>query len=128
MNCFLAICKDSPHDPDGFYYTVYYVNASDTVIENLTFESDAYVSDDDDLIQTSKNRRLLGKVPRKGYVKVEEDDEGSFDYTINFNFKITYLSRKTEHKSFTVSKYIQNGKEYSCLPVINKPGYMIEEN
>jgi hypothetical protein len=23
---FLAVCKDRPNDPDGFFYTVYFVN------------------------------------------------------------------------------------------------------
>jgi hypothetical protein len=128
LNCYLAVCKDRPNDPNRFFYTIYFVNVSDSEIEELHYETGAFLSDDDSLFQTSRHRRNLGKVPANGYVEVETDDEGAFDYEIDFSFKIQYSSGKKEKKIFTIGKYFRNANALERLPVLNKAGYMIKES
>lgn len=44
MNCFLAVCKDCPNNPNHFSYT----------IKELVDETGAIMSEDDGFIETSK--------------------------------------------------------------------------
>jgi hypothetical protein len=128
LNYFLAICKDRPSDPDGFYYTVYFVNNSDYDIEELSYETGGFATFDEELVQTSTFSRVIGKVPTKSFVEVETDDEGSFDFVIHFTFLLKHNSQRVENKSFTVGKYFSGAvKPLSPLPTLNKPGYLIKE-
>jgi hypothetical protein len=70
MDIFLAVCKDRPNDPDGFYYNVYLVNNSDKDIEELVYETGGFMTfDDDDLIKTSRFSKSLGKVCASSFIE-----------------------------------------------------------
>ncbi|OLS33751.1 hypothetical protein [Bacillus sp. MRMR6] len=127
MDYFLAICKDRPNDPDGFYYTVYFINNTNTDIDELTYETGGFMTDDDEIIQTSRHSRVLGKLPAKSFREIEQDDEGSFDFVIDFTFTIKRGIKKIENKTFILNKYLRGAvKPQSPLPVINKYGYLIK--
>jgi hypothetical protein len=121
---FLAVCKDLPHDPNGFYYTVYFVNNSNQEIESLRSESVGFVTYDDELIQTSTCKKELGKVPAHSFVEIETDDEGAFDFVIQFDFHLTFSNEETKKKSITIGKYLRGGiRPINPLPVLEKRGY-----
>jgi hypothetical protein len=129
MDYFLAICKDRPNDPDGFYYTVYFVNHSTFDIEELSYETRGFMTDDDQVIQTSRYSKSLGKVPANSFIEVEQDDEGSFDFVIDFTFSIKLDSNKNLEKTFIVNKFLRGAvKPSNPLPVLNKYGYLIKSN
>lgn len=128
MNYFLAICKDRPLDPDGFYYTVYFVNNTNSDIEELTYSTGGFATFDDEIVQTSTYSGSLGKVPAGSYVEVETDDEGSFDFVINFTFNLKNKSGKSDAIHFTIGKYLRGAvKPLSPLPILKKPGYLVKE-
>src|SRR3954449_8091947 len=108
---FLAVCKDRPNDPDGLWYTVYFVNNSNHYIENLNYETGGFVTLDDDLVQTSTIKKELGKVPARTAVEIETDEEGSFDFVIYFTFNCKMENGNSERKSFTIGKYLSGGKK-----------------
>lgn len=127
MDYFLAVSKDRPNDPDGFYYTVYFVNNSETEIEELSYETGGFMTDDDTIIQTSRHSKVLGKVPAKSFIEVEQDDEGSFDFVIDFTFTIKTDSSKSTQKTFIINKYLRGAvKPLNPLPVLDKYGYLIK--
>lgn len=124
LSHFLAVCKDQPNDPDGFFYTVYFVNNTDQEIEQLSYATGGFATFDDEVVQTSIHEKSLGKVPAFSAVKVEEDDEGAFDFTIQFDFALKLANGETEQKQFHIGKYLRGGrKPLEPLPVLNKPGY-----
>jgi hypothetical protein len=123
-SCFLAVCKDRPNDPDGFYYTVYFVNNSSEEIKELSYETGGFASFDDDLVQTSIHRQVLGALPAFSAMEIETDDEGAFDFELNFNFKLEFLNGKCENCSFSIGKYLRGGeKPFEPLPVLNQMGH-----
>lgn len=123
---YLAICKDKPNDPSGFIYTVYFVNQTDDKITDLGYKTCGYMTDDDDLIETSLFEKNLGGVPDNSFIEIENDDEGSFDFIIHFSFNIAYASSRKENKDFRIAKYLGNGTEKMNIPILNKPGYVFE--
>jgi hypothetical protein len=126
-NYFLAVCKDHPNAPDGFCYTVYFVNNTANEIESLSYETYGFVTFDDEFIKTSTHQKELGKVSPFSSIEIEKDDEGSFDFVINFEFKLKLIDRETENLSFTIGKYMSGGKEVSePLPILEKVGYMFD--
>lgn len=121
---FLAVCKDRPDDPDGFIYTVYFVNNTDEVIKNLNYLTGGFATIDDEIVQTSLFEKELGKVEPFSFVEIETDDEGSFDFVINFEFKIELQNDIVKNKNFTIGKYLRGGKKpFEPLPILNKYGY-----
>lgn len=125
---FLAVCKDRLEDPEGFYYTVYFVNNSNEMIEKIKFETYGFASMDEELIETSHFRKELGNVAPFSAIEMEIDDEGSFDFTINFIFEMT-INNKVNNKQFTIGKYLRgNIDTTSPLPVLNKMGYAYKAN
>lgn len=127
MNYFLAVCKDRPNDPDGFYYTVYFVNNTDKVIVELSYETSGFMMEDDDVIQTSAYKAALGKVPGKSYIELETDDEGSFDFVIDFTFSLKDGTGQVKDKTFILNKYLSGAsKPLDPLPILNKNGYLIQ--
>lgn len=48
---FIAVCKDRPDDPDGFWYTVYFINNTVHNIEVLSYETGGFVTIDDELVR-----------------------------------------------------------------------------
>ena len=104
---FLAVCKDRLGDPEGFYYTVYFVNNSIETLSKFNFETSGFASMDEELI--------------------EKDDEGSFDFTINFIFEMT-INNKVSKKRFTIGKYLRGNIESTIpLPILDKLGYAYKE-
>lgn len=127
LSQFLAVCKDRPNDPNGFIYTVYFVNNSEQEIENLSYTTGGFATYDDELVQTSVHEKSLGAVRAYSAVKVEEDDEGAFDFTIQFDFDVKLANGDTERKQFQIGKYLRGGrKPFELLPVINKFGYVFK--
>jgi hypothetical protein len=125
LDYFLAICKDRVNDPDGFYYTVYFVNNSKVDIAELSYETGGFMTDDDEIIQTSRHSEVLGKVPAESYIEIEQDDEGSFDFIIDFTFTIKTDSRHSQEKTFIINKYLRGAVKPSIpLPILNKYGYL----
>ena len=119
---FIAICKDRPQDPDGFIYTVYFVNNSSAEISNLEYETYGYCTMDDELVTTNTHRAVLGPLAPFSAVEIEQDDEGSFDFVIIFTFKMT-INGTTSQKTVQIGKYLKNGvKPLSPIPVLNKYG------
>jgi hypothetical protein len=126
MDYFLAICKDRPNDPDGFYYTVYFVNNTNDEIDELAYETGGFMTDDDEVIQTSRHTRVLGKVPAQSFIEIEQDDEGSFDLVIDFTFRLKQGSKEKD-VTFILNKYLRGTvKPHNPLPVLNKYGYLIK--
>ncbi|ESU31943.1 hypothetical protein G3A_14100 [Bacillus sp. 17376] len=124
LSQFLAVCKDRPNDPDGFFYTVYFVNNTEQEIENLSYATGGFATFDDEVVQTSIHEKSLGKVQPYSAVKVEEDDEGAFDFTIQFDFELKLHDGETEKKNFMIGKYLSGGtKPFELLPVLSKYGY-----
>jgi hypothetical protein len=127
LSQFLAVCKDRQNDPDGFFYTVYFVNNTEQEIENLSYATGGFATFDDGVVQTSIHEKSLGKVPAFSAVKVEEDDEGAFDFTIQFDFALKLANGETEQKQFHIGKYLRGGiKPFELLPVISKYGYVFK--
>lgn len=127
LSQFLAVCKDRPNDPDGFFYTVYFVNNTDQEIESLSYAKGGFATYDDEVVQTSVHEKSLGKVKPYSAVKVEEDDEGAFDFTIQFDFDMKLANGETEQKQFHIGKYLSGGrKPFELMPVINKYGYVFK--
>lgn len=128
---FLAVCKDRPNDPNGFWYTVYFVNNSDQNIEQLSYETGGFATLDEDLVQTSTVKKELGKVPAYTAIEVETDDEGAFDFVLHYTFDCSMQNGNFENKSFTIGKYLRGGKNHlshyrcqekwaTCLGKVNK--------
>lgn len=123
---FMALCKDNLDDPP-FIFTVYLVNQTDEKL-NAKMSSWGFVSDDEDLITTTEAKKEF-VVAERNYVKVENDDWASFDFTTNFFFTITYgTSNEVEKKVFTIPKYLWGLKIKTSIPVLNKQGYPILSN
>ncbi|WP_061808751.1 hypothetical protein [Rossellomorea vietnamensis] len=123
-NYFLAVCKDRPNDPERFYYTVYFVNNSSEEIKELSYETGGFATFDDELVQTSTHRQVLGALPAFSAMEVETDDEGAFDFDLNFNFKLEFLNGKCESCSFSIGKYLRGGEEpFEPLPVLGQMGH-----
>jgi hypothetical protein len=95
----------------------------------LAYETGGFMTDDDEVIQTSRHSKELGKVPANSFIEIEQDDEGSFDFIIDFTFSIKRGSKKEEDKTFILNKYLRGAvKPHNPLPVINKYGYLIKSN
>ncbi|MDQ0156531.1 hypothetical protein [Robertmurraya andreesenii] len=127
MNCFLAVCKDRPNDPKQFFYTIYFVNNTNLIIEEIFYETGAFMSEDDDLIETSRHKRNLGKIASNDFVEVETADEGTFDFEIDFSFKMKFSTGKVVNKAFSIGKYLRNATKSDSIPVLLKAGYTIKE-
>jgi hypothetical protein len=124
---FLAVCKDRPNDPDGFIYTVYFVNNTNQEIENLSYATGGFATFDDEVVQTSSHEKSLGTVEPFSAVKVEEDDEGAFDFTIQFDFQLKLPNGEKVDKHFQIGKYLRGGtKPIELLPVLDKYGYVFK--
>jgi hypothetical protein len=124
LSQFLAVCKDRPNDPDGFFYTVYFVNNTEQEIENLSYATGGLATFDDEVVQTSIHEKSLGALGAFSAVKVEEDDEGAFDFTIQFDFELKLDGGETEKMKFMIGKYLSGGtKPFELLPVLSKYGY-----
>lgn len=127
LSQFLAVCKDRPTDRDGFFYTVYFVNNTEQEIENLSYATGGFATYDDGVVQTSIHEKSLGSVGAFSALKVEEDDEGAFDFTIQFDFALNLANGETEQKRFQIGKYLRGGrKPFELLPVLNKYGYVFK--
>lgn len=127
LSQFLAVCKDRPNDPDGFFYTVYFVNNTEQKIENLSYTTGGFATYDEEIVQTSVHEKSLGAVGAFSAVKVEEDDEGAFDFTIQFDFELRLHGGETERKQFHIGKYLRGGtKPFELLPVLKKYGYVFK--
>ncbi|MEQ6378243.1 hypothetical protein RZN22_18580 [Bacillaceae bacterium S4-13-58] len=121
---FLAVCKDRPSDPNGFFYTVYFVNNTNQEIENVTYETGGFATFDDELVQTSIHKKDLGKVSPYSAVEIETDDEGSFDFSIHFDFQLKLNNGEIETQHFQIGKYLSGGiKPFSPLLILKKHGY-----
>ncbi|MBU9714128.1 hypothetical protein [Evansella tamaricis] len=121
---FLAVCRDRPEDPHGFWYTVYFVNNTEDYIERLSYETGGFATFDDEVVQTSIHKRDLGKVPAFSFVEVEKDDEGAFDFTIAFTFSLELENGMRKSQDFMINKYLRGGtKPFERMPVLNKFGY-----
>lgn len=121
---FLAVCKDRPNDFQGFYFTVYFVNNTDEEITNLSYETGGFATFDDELVQTEIHKKNLGRVEPNSAVIVETDDEGAFDFVINFSFHLELGDGKKEEQDFTIGKYLSGGKKpLDSLPVLDQFGY-----
>lgn len=126
MKTFLAVCRDNMDNENQFYYTVYFVNNSNEDIKLLAYETWAYMTDGDDLIETNLFKESLGPLSAKEFIKIENDDEGSFDFVINFLFKITYATGVVDKKLFRIDKYLSNGVENMSIPLLNIPGHIFK--
>ncbi|WP_458413043.1 hypothetical protein ACNQFZ_19930 [Schinkia sp. CFF1] len=82
---------------------------------------------DDEIIQSSRHHDVLGKVPAKSFLEIEQDDEGSFDFVIDFTFTMKQGSGKTSKMTFIIRKYLSGAvKPLNPLPILNKYGYLIK--
>lgn len=119
---YLALCEDNIDDPP-FVYTLYIVNRSGQE-STAKMQTYAFTSDDDDLIQTDTcNKNFI--LPAKGFVKIENDDPGTFEFVTNFYFDLTDEDgRKRDSLSFSIPKYLSGLKKCN-LPGLNKQGYVI---
>ncbi len=127
QSLFLAICKDKPEDPDGFYYTVYLVNNSATTLTNVRMETYGYCTMDDELVTTSTYTENFGELAPFSALEIENDDDGTFDFVILFTFEYDLNGAAKKH-TFQIDKYMKGGvKPLSPLPVLNKFGQMFYE-
>lgn len=123
---FLAICKDRPDDPEGFVYTVYFVNDSASEISTLFYETVAFTTMDDEFVQTNTYKKDLGNVLPKSAIEIEQDDEESFEFSINFKFTLRAGAFRKD-MTFSIPKYMRGLNETGHIPVLNKPGRVIYE-
>jgi len=125
---FLAVCKDQPDTSDGFYYTVYLVNNSVATLSNLSYSTYGYCTMDDELVTTSTHKQSLGTLEPRSAIKIEEDDDESFDFIIIFTFDYT-SNGCTEQRTFQIGKRLSGGvKPFEILPVLGKFGYRFVAN
>ena|SRR5690625_3756278 len=123
---FLCICKDRKNDPDGFCYTVFFVNQSKVEITNLQYETWGYMTDEGTLVETTHFNKYVGNVPANSFIAIENDDEDSFEFTIHFLFDITFAAGNTQKITFTIDKYLKNGVKFSHIPILNKSGIVFK--
>ena len=81
---FLALCHDREGEPEGFEWTLYFVNPGDAPIEALRIESRGRVMLDDELVQTSTSLKGWERVGPGEVVEVERDDDGEFDFAVTY--------------------------------------------
>ncbi len=59
-------------------------------IENLEYETTGYLTDDTELIESSRFYKSLGNLSANNFIEIENADEGSFNFTIYFSFNIAF--------------------------------------
>ncbi len=121
---FLALCEDRPDDPEGFNWTLYFVNAGDEPIEDLVIKSFGLASDIDQLIETSWASKPLGTVSAGASVEVEQNDLGEFDFMVTFIVS-GKLKGKTVGGTITRRKYIIARDQTQWIPELGKNGVII---
>lgn len=123
-NYFLAICKDRPNDPDGFVYTMYFVNNTDALIDRIDLKTGGFSTVDDELVNLVPGEKEFTEIPAKSFIEIENDDEGSFEFIIWFRLQIT-TGGSVLDLAFDVPKYLRGLKKVNEIPLLNKGGYVI---
>jgi len=120
---FIALCKDRPSDPDGFVYTVYFVNNTDEAIDRLDIKTGAYATIDETLINLGPSKKTYEKLSPQTYLKIETIDEDAFDFVIWFQASLT---KNVSYKilDFYIPKYLLNAKKTTHIPHLKKAGYV----
>jgi tetratricopeptide (TPR) repeat protein len=120
---YLAVCQDG--DDPIFCYSVYFLNDSDETI-TVALETDAFVTTDDQVYQTPVARNKFKDITPGGHVVIENDDEGVFDFLIQFRIRVEAPSGN-EALSFCIPKYLPAFHKAIHIPLLNKEGWLIEE-
>jgi hypothetical protein len=119
----LAICRDCPDDPEGFYYTVYFINQSPHSIHNLYYSASGFTSMDDEFVQTSTHHKLFGTVPPMSAITIENDSEYGFEYINNYHFSME-INGQSQRLIFSSPKYLRDLEEVN-VPILNKLGMIL---
>jgi hypothetical protein len=119
----LAICHDQPDDPEGFYYTVYFVNPSPHPIENLRYSASGFTSMDDEFVQTNTSTKDFGTVQPLSAIPIETDSEYGFEYINTYHFTME-MDGQMKRLVFSSPKYLRDLEEVN-VPVLNKLGMIL---
>ena len=111
--------------PEAKVWNVYLVNLKDQPIETVLITSKGYGQKDGEEVKTSTLRHSIGDVGSKDYAKVEAIDEQVFGLT-NEYWLTYYIDGHIYDKKFIFLPESIVDSNMIRIPVVNKPGVMIE--
>jgi hypothetical protein len=79
---------------------------------------------DDELFQTETYKKDLGNVLPRNAIEIEQDDEDTFEFEINFKFNVRQ-DHLNKDLTFSIPKYLRGLNETTMIPVLNKLGWII---
>lgn len=112
----MCICKDKPEDKEGFFYSLYFINNSDTNIEDIVVGG-FDIADGNVATGTDYS---LGPVPARSYKYVTTECDEGFDWSAFYDLQIK-TQKGVEEKRFRRGKGTAFG-EPELIPILNKPG------
>jgi len=110
-------------------YEIYLVNQTNKNYSRVVGLTGAYMTCDEDLIQTSQAVKEIGDLPSHSFVFLEGADLGGLDFVIWYELDLYNEEdkRKPEMTRFSLPKYSWIfEKEMLALPILNTKGLRIE--
>lgn len=90
---------------DGSRFRVYLVNRTDTSYTNVVRRTGAWVSCDDELLQTSVSTEAIGHLAAGGMLQLDESDVYEFDFTIWYQLTLTAADGSEKSVRCSIRKY-----------------------
>jgi hypothetical protein len=106
-------------------YEVYLVNDSDYTIGNVEMLVGGSASQDDGVLETSKQHLDLGKLDSKAALLLESLDFGMLDYMNWYDLDLHLNEKELLQISFSFNGWKVGPDTYKTLPVLNRKGTSI---
>ena len=125
---YVALVEDKSKEYMLPAYDVYFINNTDQRIKQIIYDTGGYASADDQLIQAIGRFKDLGDLDARSSMIIDREDEGSFDFTIWWRFKLIFDDEEEQTFEFCLPKYSVRASNvsYTMLPILNVQGKLIQ--
>jgi hypothetical protein len=120
----LAVCRDQPDDPNGFFWTTYLVNRIAGAIKSVHLWSGSFGAIDGEFAQTSIAEREFFDIAPGGCTRIEVDDEGVFDWTVFFDAEVTHASGTTR-LLYRIPKFLPAAGCIESIAELGRDGVLV---
>lgn len=90
---------------DGLRFQVFLINRTGTTYTSVVRRTGAWVSCDDELLQTSTSTKEIGQLPAGGMLEIDESDVYELDFTIWYELILTAADGAEKLVRCSIRKY-----------------------
>lgn len=121
---FLTVLDSKVYDPEGFRYSVCFVNQSNQPIQDMRYVTSGVINPYGKTSNVFSEERQIGELKAQHVVEIEQVHQNGFNEALQYDFYVRDVNEEI-HCRFSIPKNLQ-GAVHSIneLPIVHQWGHV----